>query len=141
MPRGADRNRPLRREANRLRRVQSVGQTGRQAARHGTDGRGHRGSEILASCGEALTPAGSRRMKNETERESLSTSLAALVAMAAEANMAAQSVVQNRDANTRSLRAYLTIGLNTVIPQDATTNYHYEVRMNLENVGSTPAYN
>jgi hypothetical protein len=28
-----------------------------------------------------------------------------------------------------------------VIPQDTTTNYHFEVRMNLENVGSTPANN
>jgi hypothetical protein len=33
-------------------------------------------------------------------------------AMAAEANLAQQGVAQNRDANVRSLRAYLTIGLN-----------------------------
>ena len=62
-------------------------------------------------------------------------------AMAAEANLAQQSVAQNRDPNVRSLRAYLTLGLGAVIPQDATTNYHFEIRMNLENVGSTPAYN
>src|SRR5262249_46986039 len=41
VPRGADRNRPLWREANRLRRMQSMGQTGRQAAGHGTDGVGY----------------------------------------------------------------------------------------------------
>ena len=38
-----------------------------------------------------------------------------------------------------NLRAYLTVGLGAVVPQNKDTNYRYEVRLTLQNVGNTPA--
>lgn len=61
-------------------------------------------------------------------------------AVADNAKAANASVALFRDANLRQLRAYMTLGLVGVIKQDAATNYHFEIRMNLSNVGNTPAY-
>jgi hypothetical protein len=62
-------------------------------------------------------------------------------AVAADARAAEQSLAVYKDANVRQMRAYLTVGLGSVVQQDPTTNYRFEVRMTLENVGNTPAYN
>ncbi len=58
----------------------------------------------------------------------------------ASAKAANDSLTVFKDANLRQMRAYLTIGLGSVLRQDVATNYHFEVRMNLQNVGNTPAY-
>jgi hypothetical protein len=41
----------------------------------------------------------------------------------------------------RTSRAYLTVGFNGLVKQDPTTNYKFEARMTLQNMGSTPDYN
>ncbi len=61
-------------------------------------------------------------------------------AVAANAQAAGESVVLFRDANVRQMRAYLVVGFGAVIQQDTATNYRFEVRLNLQNVGNTPAY-
>jgi hypothetical protein len=60
--------------------------------------------------------------------------------VAASAEEANQSLVVYKDANVRQMRAYLAVGLGAVIRQDPNTNYKFEVRMTLQNVGNTPAY-
>jgi hypothetical protein len=62
------------------------------------------------------------------------------LAVAANARAANESVAVFKDANVRQMRAYLTVGLGGVLRQDSSTNYHFEVRMILQNVGNTPAY-
>ena len=62
-------------------------------------------------------------------------------AVAINAQAANASVALFKDANIRQMRAYLTVGFIGVLPQDAATNFRFEVRMNLQNVGNTPAYN
>ncbi len=61
-------------------------------------------------------------------------------AVAANAKSANESLGVYKDANIRQMRAYLTVGLGAVIKQDTATNYRFEVRMTLQNVGNTPAY-
>jgi hypothetical protein len=61
-------------------------------------------------------------------------------AVADNATAANASVALFKDANVRQMRAYLTIGFGALIKQDTVTNYHFEARMNLQNVGATPAY-
>lgn len=61
-------------------------------------------------------------------------------AVAASAQAANETIAVFRDANVRQMRAYLTVGFIGVLPQDPVTNYRFEVRMNLQNVGNTPAY-
>jgi hypothetical protein len=39
-----------------------------------------------------------------------------------------------------NIRAYITTGLGGVVPQNKDTNYRYEVRLTVQNVGNTPAY-
>lgn len=51
----------------------------------------------------------------------------------------AKSLSAQADATHAMLRAYLTVGLGGVIAQNKETNYRYEVRMTLQNVGNTPA--
>ncbi len=51
-----------------------------------------------------------------------------------------ESVAAFKDATARQMRAYLTIGLGSVIKQSTETNYRFEIRMVLQNVGNTPAY-
>lgn len=62
------------------------------------------------------------------------------VAVAASAKAADESLETYKDANVRQMRAYLTVGFGGVIKQDPGTGYRFEVRMNLQNVGNTPAY-
>jgi hypothetical protein len=61
-------------------------------------------------------------------------------AVGASAKASSDSLAVYKDANTRQMRAYVTLGLGSVVQQDAATNYRFEVRMNLQNVGNTPAY-
>lgn len=61
-------------------------------------------------------------------------------AVAANAQASNESLALYRDANIRQMRAYLTVGFIGVLPQDAATNFRFEVRMSLQNVGNTPAY-
>jgi hypothetical protein len=61
--------------------------------------------------------------------------------IAASTKVANENLAVFKDANLRQMRAYLTVGLGGVVPQDKTTNYHLEVRMILQNTGNTPAYN
>jgi len=61
-------------------------------------------------------------------------------AVAANAQASNESLALYKDANIRQMRAYLTVGFIGVLPQDATTNFRFEVRMTLQNVGNTPAY-
>jgi hypothetical protein len=61
-------------------------------------------------------------------------------AVSANAKAANESLAVFKDANTRQMRAYLAVGLGGVVKQDTTTNYRFEVRMTLQNVGNTPAY-
>lgn len=49
-------------------------------------------------------------------------------------------VALSKDSYVRMLRAYLTVGFGTVFKQDNATNTRFEVRMNVQNVGNTPAY-
>jgi hypothetical protein len=60
-------------------------------------------------------------------------------AVAVNAQAANESVALFRDANVRQMRAYLTIGFLGLVPQDPATNYRFEVRISLQNVGNTPA--
>lgn len=62
------------------------------------------------------------------------------IAVGANAKAAETSVALFKDANARQMRAYLIVSLGGVIKQDPATNYRFEVRMNLQNVGNTPAY-
>ena len=58
----------------------------------------------------------------------------------ASANAANENLAVFKDASLRQMRAYLTVNLGGVVPQDKTTAYRFEVRMILENTGNTPAY-
>ena len=60
--------------------------------------------------------------------------------VASSAKAANESVALSKDSYVRMLRAYLTVGLNTVFKQDAANNTRFEVRMAVQNVGNTPAY-
>ncbi|HEV2628794.1 MAG TPA: hypothetical protein VGV41_09140 [Pseudolabrys sp.] len=62
-------------------------------------------------------------------------------AVANSAKAANESTTLFREANVRQMRAYVTVGLGGVVRQDTKTNYHFEVRMVLQNLGNTPAYN
>jgi hypothetical protein len=62
------------------------------------------------------------------------------LAVAANAKAANESLTVFKDANVRQMRAYLTVGLGGIVKQDSNVNYHFEVRMTLQNVGNTPAY-
>jgi hypothetical protein len=62
-------------------------------------------------------------------------------AVAANAEAANDTLALYKDANIRQNRAYLTVGLGGVVAQTKETNYRFEVRMTLQNVGNTPAYN
>jgi len=53
----------------------------------------------------------------------------------------AKALAAETEAARENLRAYLTVSLIGVIPQNKDTGYRYEVRMTLQNVGNTPAYN
>jgi hypothetical protein len=72
-----------------------------------------------------------------------SNDMKASIAEATRSADAMRDVAKALSAQTASthamLRAYLTLGLAGVIPQNKETNYRYEVRMTLQNVGITPA--
>ena len=51
----------------------------------------------------------------------------------------AKALAVDAEAARANLRAYMTVGLGAVIPQDKDTGYRFEVRMTLQNVGNTPA--
>jgi hypothetical protein len=61
-------------------------------------------------------------------------------AVAENAKAANESLTVFKDSNVRQWRAYATMGLGGVVPQDKATGYRFEVRMSLNNVGLTPAY-
>lgn len=61
-------------------------------------------------------------------------------AMAANTKSTQETIALYKDANIRQMRAYLTVSFGSVIPQDLASNYRFEVRMVLQNVGNTPAY-
>ena len=58
----------------------------------------------------------------------------------ASAKAANDNLAVFKDASLRQMRAYLTVGLGGVVPQDKSTGYRFEVRMTLQNTGNTPAY-
>jgi hypothetical protein len=60
--------------------------------------------------------------------------------VAASVKSANDNLAVFKDANLRQMRAYLTVGLGGVVPQDNATGYRFEVRMILQNTGNTPAY-
>lgn len=62
------------------------------------------------------------------------------IAVAAQAQAANESIALFKDANIRQMRAYLTVGFIGVLKQNPDINYHFEVRMSLQNAGNTPAY-
>lgn len=85
------------------------------------------GEDMKASIAEAARAA--------TAMQNVAT------AVAASAKVSEDSLALYKDANVRQIRAYLTLGFGSVIEQNAATGYRYEVRMTLQNVGITPAYN
>jgi hypothetical protein len=56
------------------------------------------------------------------------------------ARAANNSLALFKDQNVRQTRAYLTVNLGGVVQQDNTSNYRFEIRMLVQNVGNTPAY-
>jgi hypothetical protein len=62
-------------------------------------------------------------------------------AVAANAEAANDTLALYKNANIRQNRAYLMVELGGVVAQNKETNYRFEVRMTLQNVGNTPAYN
>lgn len=60
--------------------------------------------------------------------------------VAASAKAANDNLAVFKDASLRQMRAYLTVTLGGVVPQDIATGYRFEVRMVLLNTGNTPAY-
>lgn len=52
----------------------------------------------------------------------------------------AKSLAVEAEGVHANLRAYPTVGLVGVLAQNKDTNYRYEVRLTLQNVGNTPAY-
>jgi hypothetical protein len=67
------------------------------------------------------------------------------IAEAARSASAMRDVAEALTAQTKAvnanLRAYITLGLGGVVPQNRDTGYRYEVRMTVQNVGNTPANN
>lgn len=51
----------------------------------------------------------------------------------------AKSLAVEANAAHANLRAYITLGLAGVVPQNKDNGYRYEVRLTLQNVGNTPA--
>jgi hypothetical protein len=60
--------------------------------------------------------------------------------VAVSAKAATESVETIKDASARQMRAYVCVNFGNVIQQDNATDYHFEVRLLLVNVGPTPAY-
>jgi hypothetical protein len=81
-------------------------------------------------------------MKDSIKEAGRAASAMQNVAIAVDANAKAsnESLLLFKAANIRQMRAYLTLGLGSVILQNSDTNYRFEVRMLLQNVGNTPAY-
>jgi hypothetical protein len=52
----------------------------------------------------------------------------------------AKSLAVDAESGHANVRAYVTTQLGGVVPQNKDTNYRYEVRLTLQNVGNTPAY-
>jgi hypothetical protein len=74
-------------------------------------------------------------MKRDVEFDSIAESARSATAMR---DVADALMAQSKAVNA-NLRAYVTLGLLGVVPQNKDTGYRYEVRMNLQNVGNTPA--
>src|SRR5450759_563480 len=53
----------------------------------------------------------------------------------------AKALAVDAETGRANVRAYLTVALGGVIPQNKETSFRYEVRMTIQNVGNTPAYN
>jgi hypothetical protein len=62
------------------------------------------------------------------------------VAVAENAKASNENLALYKETSVREMRAYLTVSGGGVVPQDKTTNYRLEVRLNLNNTGNTPAY-
>jgi hypothetical protein len=52
----------------------------------------------------------------------------------------AKALAVDAETGHANVRAYISTQLGGLVPQNKDTNYHYEVRLTLQNVGNTPAY-
>jgi hypothetical protein len=75
----------------------------------------------------------------EQQGEDMKASIAEAARSADAMRDVAKALVAEQEAARANLRAYITIGLGGVVPQDKDTNLRYEVRLTVQNVGNTPA--
>jgi hypothetical protein len=76
----------------------------------------------------------------EQQNDDMKASIVEAVRSADAMREVAKSLAVEAEAAHANLRAYLTVGLGGIVPQKKETNYRFEVRMTLQNVGNTPAY-
>jgi hypothetical protein len=81
------------------------------------------------------------QQQSEDMKASIAVAGRAADAMSDVAKSLAASAEATKNANIMQWRAYLTVGFGSVIVQNKETNFRFEVRMTLQNVGNTPAYN
>jgi hypothetical protein len=76
----------------------------------------------------------------EQQSEDMKASIAEAARSAAAMGDVAKVLAAEAEMGRANIRAYITTGLGAVVPQNKDTNYRYEVRITMQNVGNTPAY-
>lgn len=75
----------------------------------------------------------------QQQSEDMKASIAEAARSATAMRDVADALMAQKQAVNANLRAYITLSLAGVVQQNKDTGYRYEVRMNLQNAGNTPA--
>jgi hypothetical protein len=76
----------------------------------------------------------------QQQGEDMKASIAEAARAAEAMSNVAKSLAVDAETGHANVRAYITTQLAGLVPQNKDTNYHYEIRLTLQNVGNTPAY-